>query len=144
MKHIVKLATPPEIDQIDGQEVVQVRCSVTDIAKLVLAFCLLRERLVSSFALTGAKGVKLEIRQKEESSSQAAISRSGEKVEIALPLVSIDMILHFYLIYYRDGLADVSHVDIETIDGGYLTFFSADSKPPLSSKHLEEHLRNTD
>jgi hypothetical protein len=146
MKHIVKLSIPPESDQVDGQEVIQVRCNLADIAKLVLALCLLRERLVDSFTIIGGRGVKLEILQKE-GLAQAAITRTSDKIEAALPLLSIDMVLNFYLIYYRDGFADVSHVDVETdegVNGGYLTFFAADSKPPLSAEDLEEHLRNTD
>jgi len=144
MKHTVKLSTPWEAERIDGHDIIQIRCVLADVGKLVLALCMLREGLVESLVIPGPRNQKLEMLQKRVPDASAIVQRSGDKTEIRLPLVSVDMVIHFYLIYHRDGFADVSHVDLETSAGGYLTFFAADVKPPLSANDLAERLRRSE
>lgn len=148
MKHLIKLSGLLEVKSIDNQECVQIKCRKSEVTALALALCLLRDKLIQSIIIVGAKGSKLEISQYPGKFSGVRISKSAGQIDIALPQVSIDMVLHFYLIYYRDGLADVSHVDIETDErattSGYLTFFAADSKEPITAKELEDHLRDAE
>ena len=141
MQHIVKISTPWVVKCLDGQNVIEVRCALPDAANLVLALCMLREELVCSLAILDPKGQKLEVELDRMPHAQATMTQSGEMVLCGLPQMSIEMVIGFYLIYHRDGLADVSHVDLETTTGDYLTFVAADVKPPMSAKDFEEHWR---
>lgn len=140
MKHTVKISTPWEAKCIGGQDVLRVRCDLPEARSLVLALCLLREELVCSFVIPGHKGQKLELVLDRERRIRPMLKWSGDGVEIGLSTVTVDMLINFYLIYHRDGLADVNHVDIETTTDGYLTFFAAETKPPRSRADFERLL----
>ena len=140
MKQIIKLTTIIKEISIDRQADIEIRCALPDAEELVIAFFMLYEKLIDSFVVFDTKGKKVEILLSWESTVRAVIARKPNKIEIGLPIVAIDTIIHFYLIYLRDSLADVSHIDVETNTGNYVTFFAANSKLPLSAKDAEAHL----
>ena len=52
----------------------------------------------------------------------------------------LDFVRHFFLRFYRDGLAEVDHIDVQTGDGGYIIFCAELSVPPLSAEEAERLL----
>lgn len=141
MTFLVKLSTPWEAARSTHQDVVNIRCQLSEVDRLIVGLSLLREALVDALTISDLAARKLTVRMKEMQDDQVTIRRSKGGTEVSLSLVSLEAVTHFYLIYRRDGLADVDHLDLETDAGGYVTFYAADAKPPYSESVLRKQTK---
>jgi hypothetical protein len=109
-----------------------------NIPTLCLNLCLLERSLVDT----------IDIRD-NDSNTILAISRSlhskkggqnivrweGEKALLDVVPRELDYWLHWFLKYYRDGVADVNHIDVEATGSGKslsLMYKIAHTRPPMS------------
>lgn len=61
---------------------------------------------------------------------------------------NLDYVHQFFLKYYRDGVAEVDHLDLEAVDAEtgheeiYITFQVSESRPPLSPEEAKKRLED--
>lgn len=139
MKNTLELALEVTATSIDGQNVVDVLVPPSCVSHWCLSLQLLHDHLTDScvFLLPNAKG-KLEIQR-----ATTSTHRTGNGTHlICLSANALDYLRCFFLKYFRDGFAEVDHVDIDDQerDGGYLTFSVLASSPPVSSEGARQRL----
>jgi hypothetical protein len=66
--------------------------------------------------------------------------RASEGFCLTLTPGALDFVRHFFLRYYRDGVAEVDHIDVQNCDGGYTTICAQDSAPAVSEKEAKRRL----
>jgi hypothetical protein len=117
--------------------------------ELCLALCLLAEGLISLLVvgdLRREKILNLSLRG-EPDNSKARISFNADTSLVELTPTGLKYMQHFFLKYYRDGVAEVDHIDIEAIETGaensdaYLTMRVGSSKPSVSPEEAKQRLR---
>ena len=139
MKKGIELAVEVAVESIDGQHIVNVLIPPLCVTHWCLCLQLLHDQLVESCVLIPPDAnVKLEVRTAKTS---GYIAGMGKNV-ICLSPTALDYLRCFFLKYFRDGFAEVDHVDIddEKNDGGYLTFSVLESSPPVSSDEVRKRL----
>jgi hypothetical protein len=139
MKKFLKEALHVEQAVADGQSLMRISVPTQHLKDWCLCLQLLKENLIEAF-----------VHPCESSSQRIEITRGGtERCEIVIQhdRVSaqlcdrdLDFVCHFFLRYYRDGIAEVDHIDIETADGGYLTLATEESIDPISSEEAKRRL----
>jgi hypothetical protein len=72
--------------------------------------------------------------------NQSHIEGGNGRLAVYLAASDLDFVRHFFLRYYRDGFADVDHIDIQNSDGGYTTFYAEQSVPPVSAEEAKRLL----
>jgi hypothetical protein len=126
---------------LNSQRVARLFVSTSALREWCLCVQLLQDRLVDSCVFRNAATfAKLNLRHGQQSSFQFA-DRNNVLTVCCSPN-DLDVIRHFFLKYFRDGLADVDHLDIETeaCGGGYLTFIVEESKNPCSPSVARQRL----
>jgi hypothetical protein len=84
-----------------------------------LDLCLLEKGLIDSIVVRNERGdVSLMVRRDSRISAAAVgrVSWHGQSAALALSGEQLETWLHFYLTYYRDGIGEVDHLDVE-VDG---------------------------
>jgi hypothetical protein len=116
-----------------------------------LGLCLLQAGLIDSLVVTEEhRKVRVEIRvgAKSEIDRTARATFTPDASQIQLTANGLDYLQHFFLKYYRDGAAEVDHLDLEAINADtgqkdfYVTFKVPDFVPPASSEEAEDRLRH--
>ena len=124
------------------QHVVRIHISHGCLSEWCLSLQLLHDDLVEKciFTIHESGGIFLKI--EKGPSSSYTISHFGKKHAVLLERVALDMLRHFFLHYYRDGYAEVDHIDIddEGHPGGYITFSVEKFAEPLSPAALKAKL----
>ena len=113
-----------------------------------LGLCLLNEGLIEFLIVSDVrseKSFKLNLKTGPEKDPRARIHSKSHATAVDLTANGLKYLLHFSLRYYRDGVADVDHVNIEAIDAdserdAYLTVSVADSVPPVSPEEAQRRL----
>ncbi|HEX3627409.1 MAG TPA: hypothetical protein VH280_18540 [Verrucomicrobiae bacterium] len=131
-----------------GQIVLNVEFEAQGIRDWCLGLCLLKECLVQTLIIkeSGTKG-KLEIertdRKGDADRTQANFESEGTRLKITEN--DLDYLLHFFLKYYRDGWAEVDHIDLEALctaecQDSSNTFKVPESAAPLSVEAARKRL----
>jgi hypothetical protein len=115
-----------------------------------LGLCLLKEGLIETLSVADEQqkmGVKIRLTAKPAIDSMARVNFKPDVSQIELTRANLDYLQHFFLRYYRDGVADVDHIDLEAINGDtgakdiYVTFKVPDSRPTVRPEEAERRLR---
>jgi len=118
--------------------------------ELCLGLCLLAEGLIELLVvgnLSGEKVLKLRLRIKAENDPKARISFESDTSLVELTPTGLKYMQYFFLRYYRDGVAEVDHIDIEAIGidsestDVYLTMRVGSSRPSVSPEEAKQRLR---
>jgi hypothetical protein len=118
-----------------------------------LGLCLLKEGLIETLAVTGERrkmSVEIGFGAKPEASRVVRATLRSDTSVVEITNNDLDRLQHFFLRYYRDGVADVDHLDIDAISAAtgnrdvYITFRVPDSRPPVGPKEAKERLRGAD
>jgi hypothetical protein len=115
----------------DGYQQLVLAVGWDDLVPLILNLDLLRAQLTSCLRITSPR------RQVEISLGPPPVSRFEDPEVLEFSERDLDFVLSYLLVYYRDGAADVDHIDI-TLEhpGGSgeldFTIKVEASKPPLS------------
>lgn len=148
MKKRLTLPLRLHLNRHSGQTVLNIELGTDALANWCLGLCLLKEGLVSMLLVCeeDAKGV-LEIELAGEvvhrTKSQARFYSSATRVRMTPN--DLDYLLHFCLKYFRDGAAEVDHIDIDVVSQtdsqeSTITFKVPDSIRPLSAEEARKRL----
>lgn len=123
----------------DGTRGIVIRVDACVLNSLLVEVCLLCEFLVERLVCIGEHGTTISLAIASNSTPRACVfGASAEAIEIELLPRDLDLIRSFLLKYYRDGIAEVSHIDIglyernTNCEEGMLTIQAADVRPALS------------
>jgi hypothetical protein len=103
-----------------------------------LCLDLLEESMISELVVP-----YLSISNRIEIAKQYAIDSSsyqGNPLRVLLSERDLNYMRHFFMRYYRDGVADVDHIDIETDKGDYITLKVEESIAPMSAEEAKRKL----
>lgn|SRR5262249_33693701 len=148
-KHL-QLAVDIEVVRHPGQTVLRLMFHRESLPDWCLGLCLLSAGLISTLTITSKqqqKAVRLQLAGKPESRGLARVILKSEINQLDLTRTNLDYLQHFFLKYYRDGVADVDHIDLEAIDADaghekiYVTLKVPESKAPVSADEAERRLR---
>ena len=143
-----QLKLPVKIDLINhpGQTLLSILFPREALSDWCLSLSLLKEGLVGSVMLTQADGRStLKFRVSPNIGGKMNIIL-GQPNEIELTSNALGYLLHFFLQYYRDGVATVDHIDLEGIDPTNhnreidVVLKVTDYQPPLSPEELEKRM----
>lgn len=113
---------------VDGQEIVRLQVRNNDVKDLLLCLQLLLHRYVNGAILT-ARGSILKVKVGDETSFMID-QEETRQLSLELSMRDLEAIVHFFMVYYRDEVSAVDHVDLETKKGDYITF-SVDNVAPV-------------
>lgn len=141
-----------EIERVDYQGLVAINLDHVSLCDWCLNLSLLKEELVDVLTFIGNKKLQLKIDGTLERSARAVVSISPGAVSISFHPDEYDYVHSFFLKYYRDGVAEVDHIDIEALafhpagktEEVYVTFYVKDAVPPMSPDEMRRLLDATD
>jgi hypothetical protein len=146
-KHL-KLPVHLELVRHPGQTVLNIRFENKALWEWCLALCLLKEGLIETLILReeGAKRkLEVELMSKVKERIKAHATFEAETTRIRITLDDLDYLLHFFLKYYRDGIAEVDHLDLEVLSAhenqdASITFKVPESFQPVSAQEAKKRL----
>jgi hypothetical protein len=148
MRKQLKLPFRLNLVRHPGQTVLNIRLEPRAHPELCLGLCLLREGLISVLLLQEewAKGkieIQLATRTGHHTRTQASFEKDATRVKMTPD--DLDFVLHFFLKYFRDGVAEVDHLDLDVesqLNGqdSTITFKVSDSLQPMSAEEAKERL----
>lgn len=151
MKRYIKLPVRLELIQHPQQAVFAICLGIDAIRDWCLGLTMLEEGLVDAFVVSPVQGgYNLDLRISASSNPQMKIEGNLGKDAVSLRLTptNIDYLLRLGLTYYRDGYAEIDHVDLEGSfaelgnEDVYITFKFADFAPPVSSEEAKKRLED--
>lgn len=150
MNRVLKLPLGLTVERMSYQLVITIDLKDVSIAEWCLNLCLLKFELVDTLVfLLGKRKLKIEVGAIAESRS-ANVSLAPNEVHIRVSPTELDCWLDFFLKYYRDGFAQVRHIDVEALLIGdhpediYVTFTVKDFAPPISAEEARRILDSYD
>jgi hypothetical protein len=130
------------------QTVLNIEFKTEAIAGWCLGLCLLKEGLIPVLLVLeeAAKGkleIKLAGQTKHRTKTQANFE--SDAIRIRMTLDDLDYLLHFFLKFFRDGVAEVDHIDLEmesqtSSQDLTVTFKVPASVQPLSAEEARKQL----
>lgn len=145
MKKRLALPLRLHLTRYQGQTVLSIEIGRESVAEWCLGLCLLKEGLISILLVqeVEARGM-LEVQLgTQRTRSLASLDPSASKM--SLTHNDLDYILHFFLKYFRDGVADVDHIDLDVVSDSdsqqsTIKFQVRDSIGPVSAKEAKKRL----
>lgn len=138
------------VKTVSYQRVVMVDLTDVPISEWCLNLCLLKEELVDTLVfLVGKQKLKFEIANIEGSAGAHVFLHSNE-VHVKVHPAELECWVNFFLQYYRDGVAEVDHIDVEALTIGkepedtYIIFTVKDALPGMSSEEARKMLDKYD
>jgi len=131
-----------------GQKVLRLRFHRDAVPNWCLGLCLLKEGLVEAFTVIeqGTKGAKAKFSVGSHLGARSYVTLGAQSSLVMMTRNNLDYVYDFFLKYYRDGVADVDHLDLEaTTESGdevYITFQVPESKVPLSPAEAKKRLED--
>lgn len=114
-----------------------------------LELCLLKEELSSGFVVLNERRsfkVQVEIGNGIAIGDRALATWSGDKLSLRVSHTELEYWCSFFLEYFRDGVAQVDHIDVEAIsaepgnEGTFITLKVGNAVPPVSSEEVRRRL----
>ena len=145
MSKTLLLASASTDEVIDGQTVITLTLARNDIRDFCLCLCLLGENLVSEVLLRLPNQLGICLEQKPAYKENRLV-RNRSFTTLQLTQIELERLVHFFLRYYRDGVAEVDHLDIEANENtpnrmdAYVTFVVPDYLPPVSAAEAKRRL----
>lgn len=126
---------------VDSAEVI-VEVALDEFGPLALELTLLAAKLVPEVTLQDSSGLQFTFRLLESQARRGVFSETGSKrLTLELPTVTVGYLQAVLLRAYRDGMAEVDHVHVETTTAD-LTLLFAVSRPPMSAEEAEKLLKD--
>ena len=120
MKKLFEKPIEIEFLSIDGRKAVRIVISLAISADWCSSLLLLKEGLVDSIVVKeSALCGRVEFNCINRDSS--TFSEHNQRLVVSFANRDLEFVIHFFLIYYRDGYSKVNHVDLETDQGDYIT-----------------------
>jgi hypothetical protein len=132
------------------QKVLRLQVHRNGLRDWCLGLCLLKEGLVETFTVIEeegkGRGTKVKFRVETHPSTRSRITLIAMASEVLMTKSNLDYVLHFFLKYYRDGVAEVDHIDLEGVDTEtgdnetYITFHVSEAKGPMTPDEARTRL----
>ena len=127
--------------RISYQRVITIDLGAVPVDEWCLNLCLLKEGLVDAITFAGKGRLRIEVDQTidraQRARAKAGPGQGGStQVELFVHPEELDFWVSFFLKAYRDGMAEVSHIDVEAVsipdnEEIYVTFLAGKSAPPM-------------
>ena len=115
MNGTVKMPLELEVKRVSYQLGVMVDLKNVPMPDWCLNLCLLKEKLVDTLVfLIGKKKLKIEVDNIEDS-RRANVFFAPNQVHVKVDPAELERWVDFFLMYYRDGVAQVDHIDVEAL-----------------------------
>ena len=144
-----RLALPIKVETVHypGQTVLSIVVAREALKDWCLGLCLLSEGLIETLLIAGNHGQN----QKELRVNRLPQDFVGVRTRVTsgawyleIADTNLEYLQHFFLKYYRDGVAEVDHLDLEATTGEdeaiYVTFKVLETRPPLTPEEAEKWL----
>lgn len=149
MNQQARLPIHIEIVRHSTQTAVRLQFSRKCLSEWCLGLCLLREGLIDAFTVTeeAAKNSNVKFLVGAKLGARSRVTLNEPCSEVVLTKNGLDHMCIFFLKYYRDGVADVDHLDLEAVDaetGGreiYITFQASESRTPMTPDEAKRRLK---
>jgi hypothetical protein len=138
------------IDEYENETVLVIDLDDSTVVDWCMSLCLMKEGLVPSFTVTSTDGtfhLTVQSQAAGEQSTRGLVRRTTRGAEIAIDQFELAYWLHFFLKYYRDGIGDVDHIDVDlapspshTSRGFTLVLKVPRALPPGSPEELRRRL----
>ncbi len=118
MNKSLRLSVDIEFSNDPMQPVLKVLVKREAVRDFSLGLCLLQEALVDVLIVADVnskKSLKLRLKMRNEDDQRSQMTVLQETATVDLPATALKYLLYFVLRYYRDGVAEVDHVDLETV-----------------------------
>jgi hypothetical protein len=139
MKKSIQLPIQVRSDTIGDHSVFKVHVPPDSLNQWCLCLQLLHDELVDGcvFFFPPSK-MKFEVR----CGPLSTYHKDCNKYIVFLTAQDLDCLRYFYLKYFKNGFAEVDHVDIEDIghEGCYLTFYASEYAAPVSADEARKRL----
>jgi len=120
MKHSMQLAYSIERRQYAQEHVLRILIGMASLRDWSLGLCLLHFQLLNEVTFyNDQSSQRLRIKWAEKSrlaQGEAAMVLEFESMEAWIPCSSFEAAMYCYLRYFRDGAAEVDHLDIDTMN----------------------------
>jgi hypothetical protein len=108
------------INEYERETVIVVELDDSTVVDWCMSLCLMKEGLVPSFTVTSMDGtfrltIKPEVVQARQPRETIRWITGG--AEVSIDQVELAHWLHFFLKYYRDGIGEVDHIDVDLLPG---------------------------
>jgi hypothetical protein len=139
MKKFVDISLLLDQVLVEGQPLVRIHVAHATLRDFCLCLQLLHDGLTEAFAFR-RKGSSKRAQVVLGEGSRSVVKDRADTLDLAMSASDLDFARHFFLRYYRDGATEVDHIDIETQDGGYITFSVDRFLPAVSSEEAKRRL----
>ena len=148
MNHHSLLPIEIEIVRHPGQNVLRLRFHRDAIRDWCLGLCLLKEGLVETFTVVeqDGSGTKVRFLADPQFGARSRVTLNARASEVVMTKNNLDYVEHFFLKHYRDGVAEVDHLDLEAVDSTtgdneiYVTFQITESRAPMTPEEARKRL----
>jgi hypothetical protein len=144
------LQLPVDIERVQhsGQTVLRLSLQRKGLCDWCVGLSLLKEGLIETLTVTEqrGRGTKVQFLKESKVNRAVRVSFHAGRSQVVMTDNSIDYVQHFFLKYYRDGLAEVDHIDLQAVDAEtgnseiYVTFQVAESIPPVTGEEAKRRL----
>ena len=124
---------------VEGQPLVRIRVTPVNLRDWCLCLQLLQDSMIEAFTFRRENSSR-RMQVARSAGNRSAVTGDADAPGLALSAPDLEFVRHFFLRYYRDGAAEVDHIDIETEEGGYIIFAVDESLPPVSSEEAKRRL----
>jgi hypothetical protein len=141
MKKFLELELYVDSSLVDDQSILSISVPPGSLKDWLLGLLLIQDKLVEACVFgDDTAHSKLEV-QLGTSCEWKAGSQSGHFM-ISLTESALGYLIGFFARYYRDGVSEVDHIDIESINPtfGYITIHASEHSRPLSSEEVKRRL----
>lgn len=146
MDRVLKMPVGLSVERFYDQLVVTIDLQSVPIPEWCLNLCLLKQQLVNPLVfLLGKKKLKIEVANIEDS-RRANVFFAPNQVHVKVDPAELNHWVNFFLKYYRDGVAEVDHIDVESLavsdepEDIYITFIVKDAAPPMPAEEARKIL----
>ncbi|MGH9943839.1 MAG: hypothetical protein ACRD9R_15955 [Pyrinomonadaceae bacterium] len=150
MDRILKMPVGLSVERVSYQLVITIDLQSTPIPEWCLNLCLLKQQLASALVfLLGKKKLKIEMNS-VEGSRRAKVFLAPNQVHVVVQPAELNRWMNFFLKYYRDGVAEVDHIDVEALvvsdepEDVYIIFIVKDAVPPMPAEEARKILDKYD
>jgi hypothetical protein len=145
MNRRVELPIVLDDRRISYQRVITIDLGAVPIDEWCLNLCLLKEGLVDAITFAGKGRLKIEVDQTMERSRHARARSESGQVHLFVHPEELEFWVGFFLKAYRDGMAEVSHIDVEAIsipdnEEIDVTFLAGKAAPPMPGEEARKIL----
>lgn len=126
---------------VDGSTITTIRIPPSALRDWCLALYLLFDELLSEFTFVEAgSDNRISVRTASETTCDA--NAAGTGFTVSLDRNSLDYLRAFFARYFRDGIAEVDHIDLQDDlrPSDDITFRVDEYRPPISASELRRRI----